>query len=445
MIDRRGFIGQSLALTALAVTEPSSVLAQSVRGHMDPAGRFGSLLNRAEFDAAPQVLSPAVIARFASQLIMRGIVTSGAARSHTLSPLPPVMMQGTNSSLGYPGSCEAQSFGYCLGTYTSAIGYPGFNPFGGPANHISAAFLFARQQKNQNETNCQGSMALPYPQLLVAKGAPSAQQVAYQPNCHYLDGIDTNILDYSGIGKFCIGSYKALPNFLNAQSTYVTQFKQYLNAGHAIAFSGLVAKGYDNPGTQMVRGAFDPQNFITGSGHGQVIVGYDDSLGHTGAFLVQNSFGTAWPYLGSNASSSPGRLYWTYESFFASQGFGAIAYPIPPPRALPSTAVKLTPSGSAPPGHVLEAIRSDDGGESLLVLELNFRHPVQLNTVDITPPGGSPVSGSYNAAIKYGFGHVSRSGSFPSGRYAVELNAHTLSDTGAPDQPVTYTAHVDVT
>ena len=426
-INRRGFLARGAAAAAtLATLEPTAILAAPARGRIDPAGRFGSLLNRAEFDGAPRALSPAVLARLASQIIMRGIVGSGPDRRHVLSGLPPVMMQGTPSSLGYPGSCEAQSFGYGLGTYTSAHGFPGFNAAGGAADRISAAWLFEWAQRNQHNTNCDGSLALPYLNFLVAKGAPSASQVPYQPSCSYIDGLSSNIHDYSGVGKFAIGSYKALPNFLHGRSSYVSQFKQYINAGHAIAFSGVVARGYDNPATAMVNGAYDPQNFISGSGHGQMIVGYDDSLGHSGAFLVQNSFGTACPYLNAAQPLMHGRLWWTYEAFFASQGFGAIAYSIPPRVAFPVGTVTLTASNpGAPVVRILEAIRADDNGESLAVLEADCGQPVQLNTVSVTPPGSSSATLAELRPYR-------------------ELHAHTLSDAGTPNQVVTYRGHVTI-
>ncbi len=444
-IDRRGFLARGAAAAAtLATLDPAVILAAPVPGHMDPAGRFGSLLNASEFANAPHILDPAILARFASQALMRAITSSGLASRHVLGGLPSVMMQGTNGSLGFPGSCEAQSFGYGLGTYTAARGIAGIDPQGGPADHISAAFLFEWAQKNQNATTCGGSMALPYLALLTKVGAPSAAQVPYKPNCHYIDGIDANIANYSGVGKFAIGSYRTLPNFLNGQSTYVGLLKQYLSAGHAIAFSGLVAKGYNNPGTAMVNGAFAPAGFIAKSGHGQMLVGYDDSFGHTGAFLVQNSFGTAWPYLSTTRPLLRGRLWWTYESFFASQGFGAIAYPIPPRTTTPTTVTLSASASGAPAARIIEATRTDQNGESYAVFETEFGHPVQLNTLSVTPPHGSAIHGGYNAPIKYGFTHVSRTASFPAGQYAVELNAHTLSSTGTPEQAVKYKGHVTV-
>lgn len=446
-IDRRGFLAGSAAAAALAALEPATILAQPVRGQIDPSGRFGSLLNREEFDQAPHILNPAILAQFASQTVMRGIVQAGTAPRYVLSGLPPVVMQGTNKSLGYPGSCEACSFGYGLGTYTAARGFPGFDPSGGPANQISVAWLFSWAQQRQHKTKCQGSKALPYLGLLIANGAPNALQVPYQPTCAYIDGISTSIDSYSDIGKFKIGSYKTLPHFLHGQSEYLTLFKQYINAGHAIAFSGLVAHGYNDPATAMVNGAFSPtpETFKAGSGHGQMVVGYDDSLGTTGAFLIQNSFGTDWPYMNATSPLMQGRLWWSYESLFASQGFGSIAYSIPPYVVYPHTVTLSSSDPQAPAARIIEAIRANNNGQSFAVFEVDFAQPVQLNALRVTPPRAtSPVEGGYKAPIKYGFAHVARGGSFPSGRYTVELDAHTLSDDLTQQQPITYRGFVSI-
>jgi hypothetical protein len=443
-IGRRSFIGQSMAAVALASFGQTAALAQRTRGRIDPSGSFGSLLNDNEFANTPHILDPAILSRFISQAEMRGVVRSGTARRHVLSNLPPVEMQGTLRSMGFPGSCEAQSFGYGLGTYTAAHGYPGFDPQVGPANQISAAFLFAWAQANAGKTTCQGSLALPYLALLVKVGAPSAAQVPYKPNCRYIHGINANVGSYFGTGKFAIGSYRSLPNFRNKQSMYLGLLKQYLNAGHAIAFSGLVPRGYDNPASTMVNGAYDPQRFIPKSGHGQLIVGYDDSLGHTGAFLIQNSFGTDWPYLGATHPLTQGRLWWTYESFFASQGFGTIAYPKPQPPVYPHTVVLTSSNSSAPPARIFEAVRADQNGESYAVFETEFARPVRLESISVTPPRGSAILGGYKAPIKYGFTHVARSTPFPSGRYAIELSARTISAQGAIEQPVTYRGYIRI-
>jgi hypothetical protein len=443
-IDRRGFLAAAGAAATFALIEPATALAQPVRGQIDPLGHFGSLLNREEFDRAPHVLDPNILALFESQSAFRGIVKVGPAKRHVLTGLPPIFMQGTAKSLGYPGSCEACSFGYGLGTYTAARGFPGFDPQP-RTNHVSVAWLFSWAQRTQSKTGCGGSLALPYLGLLVSQGAPSTAQVPYKPNCPYIAGISTTTDTYPGIGKFKIASYKTLPNFLNGQSTYLTWFKQYLNAGHAIAFSGLVAKGYDNPATAMYNGAYAPTSFIPGSGHGQMIVGYDDALGHMGAFLVQNSFGVDWPYMSATDPLMKGRLWWTYESFFASQGFGAVAYSIPPHLIFPHTVILNSLTPQAPVARILEAVRADLNGESFVALEVDFDQPVKLNAVRVTPlRAQSPVVATYNAPIKYGFARVTRRASFPSGRYTIELDAHKLSSDLAEQEPLTYRGHVTI-
>lgn len=444
-INRRGFLTHVSAAATLAALEPTSILARTTRGQVDPSGRFGSILDRSEFDQAPRALSPAILALFASQTAMRDVVRAGAVPRYVLSGLPPVMMQGTPTSLGYPGACEAAAFGYGLGTYTAAHGFPGFDPQSGPADQISAAWLFAWAQHRVHKTGCQGSKALPYLGLLIAKGAPSALQFPYQPKCKYIDSINTDIDSYSGLRKFAIGSYKTLPHLLNGQSTYLTPLKQYVSAGHAIAFSGLVAQNYNNPAAAMSNGAFAPSSFIPGSGHAQVIVGFDDSLGHTGAFLIQNSFGTDWPYMGATDPLMQGRLWWTYESFFASQGFGSIAYPVPQPPVRPGSIPLGSPDKDAPAATIMEAVRTDHDGRSFAAFEINFAQPVQFNTLRVTPPRAtSPVEGGHNAPIKYGFAQVSRGASFPAGRYAVELDAHTLSADLSQQKPITYRGHVTI-
>ena len=56
----------------------------------------------------------------------------------------------------------------------------------------------------------------------------------------------------------------------------------------------------------------------------------------------------------------------------------------------------------------------------------------------------SPIEARYNAPITYGFAHVRLCVPFPAGRYAVELDAHTLPADLAQQQPITYRGHVTV-
>jgi hypothetical protein len=421
-----------------------SQLAQAI----DPTGRFGAQLDRNEFVLAPPGTDVNVVLHFQSQRqaaetppATNGATRTTIARRHIVRRLPAVTMQGTPHGLGYPGSCEAQSFGYCLGTQTASrtIGHQ-FQPTT-PPNQASAAWLFAWACYQEKKTGCGGSQALGYLNMLVAHGAPSAQQVPYKPNCAYLNGnqIDTNIASYSGVDRFQIGSFNAFPDVHGQMGTLLPQFKALLRAGHVIAFSGLVAKKYGNPAAAMVNGAFDPQSFIPKSGHGQAIVGYDDSLGHTGAFLVQNSFGTAWPGLPGSGPLLQGRLWWTYESFFGSQYLAAIAYPIAPRPARPLARLSANGSG-APDGWLSEAVRAIGmTGGYALVIEPGFGAAVHLQTATVTPPGQQAQTVQYNNPIRNGFVRIPRTTAFPAGRYAVKLAATTIVEPGSTPEQIAYT------
>ena len=448
---RLGFLGGvGAAAATFAAFDPLASLATpspAGRGQIDPSGHFGALLDSKEFEQAPRVLSPELLVKVAPSEAAKNISAPAATpgRRYVLSGLPPVMMQGTTKSLGFPGSCEAMSFGYGLGTYTASRGATGFDPQAGPANQISAAWLFGWAQQRKGVTGCKGSQALPYLELLVAKGAPNALQVPYESKCTYLDGLTAPIDGYPGIARFAIGSYKALPKLRNGKLEYLDLMKRLLDAGHAIAFSGLVANGYADPGAAMVNGAFAPTGFIADSGHGQLLVGYDDSLGDEGAFLVQNSFGTDWPYLSSPDPLLRGRLWWTYEAFFNSQSLGAIAYPLPPAAPYTGAVPLASANPSAPAGHIIEAHRASDATESYVVCELRFAQPVQLGSIRVTKSGAtSPVVGPYRAPISYGFAHVSQSAPFAAGLYTIELDAHTLTADLTPGQPMTYQAHLEI-
>jgi len=60
-----------------------------------------------------------------------------------LSNLPAVSQQGTAGDPGSLGSCEVQSFGYWLGSYTAARGSIGSTKWDPalPQNSVSSAYL----------------------------------------------------------------------------------------------------------------------------------------------------------------------------------------------------------------------------------------------------------------------------------------------------------------
>ncbi len=270
---------------------------------------FGSLLYAPEFNSAPQALSP------------QAFIAPGAPSSLpslvTLNNLPPVAMQGTTKQPGSPGSCEAQSFGYGLGSYTAALNTNGAFKWdtSQPASQVSAAFLY-NYMHHQEQKDCpKGSLATPYLDYLIANGSPSASDIPYQPNCKYLSGLPLDP-DFPGMAQFCLGSFATF-NIQKNPAWALFLIKQLLANGLAIAFSGPVLTGYYSP--VFSNGIICETTTIPKSGHGQLIVGYDDTIGppaNPGALLIQNSFGTDWPGANSGSAAPGGKAYWSLRQLF---------------------------------------------------------------------------------------------------------------------------------
>src|SRR5262249_963342 len=148
-----------------------------------PDCQFGSLLYAPEFEAAPHALPP-------HAHLLQAFPSSLPAR-HRLRNLPAIAMQGTPQHLGSPGSCEAQSFGYGLGSYTAAREPDGSIKWDASLaeNEVSAAFLYNFEHHQENRTCPKGSLATPYLEYLIAHGSPSARDIPYEPDCSYLNGL----------------------------------------------------------------------------------------------------------------------------------------------------------------------------------------------------------------------------------------------------------------
>jgi hypothetical protein len=108
-------------------------------------GENGSLLYAPEFEQSPSVLPPEALTGKVEPL----------PKQVTLTNLPAIAMQGTLAHLGSPGSCEAQSFGYGLGSYTAARSPDGSAKWDASLaeNEVSAAFLY-NFEHNREGTQC---------------------------------------------------------------------------------------------------------------------------------------------------------------------------------------------------------------------------------------------------------------------------------------------------
>jgi len=411
----------------------------------DGSGPYGSLLDHREFDQAVQALPPAAFLtpRIQPQL-----------PSHAyLFNLPAVSEQGTAAHLGSPGTCEAQSFGYGLGSYTAARRADGSLKWSAARadKSVSPAYLFAWGMFSGFAQCPKGGKALPYLDHLVGFGAPTRAHVPYQPDCSYFSAIQQQANfpdDYPAMKRFRIGSYATF-NIHNDPHAAVQKIKEYIANGHAVAFSGHVLCGYGT-NLPMQHGVIYETSFIINAegkpaGHGQLVVGYDDDVGvpgQEGALLVQNSFGTAWPASAgaTHSLAPPGMAYWSYNSFEQTQFLAAVAYP----RALRRpTGVRLSGSPDAPVGWITQAFQwapDVPSPTARLILMHFFQEPVHLSHISLTEPGGQMITatGNYDQNIGNGYSYLSRTdgNAFLSGMWTVSLqgtdtNGKSVNYTGS--------------
>jgi hypothetical protein len=170
---------------AIATVLLVSVGSASAQGHCtdDGSGPYGSLLDVEEFNRSVQALPPAA---FLTPRVQPPLPSQAY-----LNNLPAVSQQGTAASPGSPGSCEAQSFGYGLGSYTAAR-LPNGSPkwiAALPQNSVSAAYLYSWGIFTGFAQCPPGGLALPYLNHLVEFGAPTRARVPYEPDCSYFSMI----------------------------------------------------------------------------------------------------------------------------------------------------------------------------------------------------------------------------------------------------------------
>ncbi|HXW76518.1 MAG TPA: hypothetical protein VEJ20_03825 [Candidatus Eremiobacteraceae bacterium] len=451
MMQRKSFIlGASAALAAVSAQRS---LGAPVPLFVDLLnGRLGADLSGTDFKGVLSPLLPDVWLGTSLEVLNPAPPT---ATRVVLKNLPAVSTQGVPGNVGDPGSCEAQSFGYCLGSYTAARMPNGTIKWdaGDARNEPSAGWLYRWQvvKTTPNDGPCpNGSLAVPYVQRLISTGAPSTAAFPYNPHdlttpsavCTYIDGFNVSTVGPDA-KRFLLGSYKAFSDVQGGKNRFLDTFKSLIRHGHAIAFSGLVPYVYCVESPPLVKGAFTaPKGFIQKSGHGQVIVGFDDSIGPDGAFLVQNSFGPGWnpgPYdhIGRN-----GRIWYGYDAWFEGQEFALIAFSN---QTGPPTGVRLTGSlNGSPTGmpalYVRESRRYQQGGNAYLALVLHAEDALEILQVQVTGPKGFTSTQKLDELLRFGYAYVERKPPYAPGRYAVQITAKLHDGAG-----VIYQGHIDVT
>ncbi len=434
----------ALVLACAAFSMGFAVSETRAQSTCEDSAPFGSLLNSAEFDASVQALPPAAFH-------IPPLAAPKLGSQAFLSNLPAVSQQGTAASPGSPGSCEAQSFGYGLGSYTAALdqnGLPKWNP-ALPQYSVSAAYLYELELLKENGACPSGSLALGYLAQLVALGAPTRGLVPYAPDCTTLNTIPKQPdfpNNYPGMQNFRIGSYAAF-HIDTDPAAAVDLIKQFIADGQAVAFSGNVLCGYGKSPQFQDGVIYETATVPRPSGHGQLVVGYNDNVGtpgKTGALLIQNSFGTAWPPKSAGKSAAPaGMAYWSYNSFETTQLLAAVAYPR-------STSISGAPllrsnSSAAPTAAITRAFQWSPGNQpgTYLILTHVFLEPVILDSVALTEPGSAPITATavYGQYISSGYSYLKRTdtNAFLTGTYKLTLNGHDLRG-----QAVTYTGTVKI-
>lgn len=416
------------------------------------SGQYGSLLDPVEFANAPQALPP--------EALSEPPVPTALPTAFLADNLPAVSMQGTPGSLGSPGTCEAQSFGYGLGSFTAARNPDGsiiYDP-SQPDTSTSPAYLFALVEQSE-QRGCSGSEATPYLAQLIAFGAPTRQLIPYQPDCTYILGIQNQAEfpdGYPGMSQFQIGSFAAFRVDNKDSAVPLQLIKEMLVNNQVVAFSGPVLQNYSNSPSFSKDGIISPTPTIPGSGHGQLVVGYNDSLdacpkkctiAPSGAVLVQNSFGTGWPPPGSGSTAPPGQAYWSYCTFFGTQMFAETAYPV---DKSPLGGVILTASRTgAPAGSIERAFQWSavttsvwPQGETYFVLMHHFDAPILLQSISLTDPTGHQTARAvYNQFIRNGYTYLLRfdSKEFQPGNWSLVLQGQTVEN-----QPISYSGTISV-
>ena len=203
-------------------------------------------------------------------------------------------------------SCAAWASTYDLATFTAAKA-GNYSPTA-PSQQASPAYIYIQvmQQDGQPQDVCHGSKLVSYFNLLAEGGTSTMADAPYVDDC------TTLWQDYDGKTltpdpAFTISGIAAV------DAKVPDQVKQILASGRALAYGTSLYTdfpSYSGTPVPYVGSGKPLMNHNTGkpTGHCMLIVGYDDNKG-SGAFYIQNSFGTGW---GSN-----GFIWMAYDTFTA--------------------------------------------------------------------------------------------------------------------------------
>lgn len=229
-----------------------------------------------------------------------------------ISYLPPVGNQGACPS------CVAWGTVYGMTTFMAAA-QGGYSPTT-TAQQASPAFIYIKvmQLKKETANQCEGSNLSEYIKLLGQDdGTPSMATAPYTApsgttECNYL------WQEYQN-GNPTIDTAFDVSSTTSISTLDITQVQQALSSGYPVAYGTKLYTDFGayrgSPTPYVGNGVIRNNSNGKPVGHCMLIIGYDNSVGTSGAFLIQNSWGTNW--------GAKGWVWMAYDTFTAlAQGTG---------------------------------------------------------------------------------------------------------------------------
>ena len=209
--------------------------------------------------------------------------------------VPPVLDQSPE------GSCAAMAATYYAGSIYmyKKLNSTAFSYF---TNILSPEYVYDRTKANSInssgvETCGGGSNILVNWEFMHDTGNVLFSTLPYNGGGY--NGCDRSIsTPYDGVA-----SSRKTPLYAKCYTTDIATIKSAIYQGKA----AVTAFGVDNPAINAGPGFIWSTHPDGGVGHAMTIVGWDDRIGTTGAFLIVNSWGTSW--------CDNGYIWCTYENF----------------------------------------------------------------------------------------------------------------------------------
>ena len=407
----------------------------------EETGLFGAVTpSDEEIASYPKTLPPGALARaldlsegtdFSRNFVDNTLISSVSSFIIPKSSLPIVRAQGTEDDPGFPGSCEVWSAGYAMGSFTAnKVNKKNIQD---ASNNVSTAFVFMRIF-NSDDKKCApgagGTSANQTLEYLVHNDAPSLNTVRYEPNCDYLNSLDT---DRKFETDLRIGSWT---NYKPSETT-LEDIKGYIAQNQIVQISIIVPYLFGQYNSGVFTGDDKcPQDPITTcinkdeiniacrpdkstkSGciqHGVAIVGFDDVRQ---ALKIMNSFGADW--------GEQGFMWLSYETFEKIFLNAYLAHPV---AGNSTNSIKTSGKSEADIINSFQWIENENGipKDIYLIFETSFDTPLLLSEITITTAEGEKITHTYGHSFSNGYHYIIRHDGlqFEPGDYILEMNGET--------------------